>query len=88
MLGILQKGCQSSVASFFPFQLFRFYPLSSEMRLIRLTFWDTLWEQFGLSDQSALIDASLWRKPFKTCANPQAHNVLLSRANRYENEMV
>ena len=26
-------------------------------------FWDTLWEQFGLSDQSALIDASLWRKP-------------------------
>ena len=37
--------------------------LSSEKRLIRLTFWDTLWEQFGLSDQSALIDASLWRKP-------------------------
>ena len=35
----------------------------SEKRLIRLTFWDTLWEQFGLSDQSALIDASLWRKP-------------------------
>ena len=24
---------------------------------MRLTFWDTLWEQFGLSDQSALIDA-------------------------------
>ena len=37
----------------------------SERRLIRLTFWDTLWEQFGLSDQSALIDASLWRKPLK-----------------------
>ena len=26
--------------------------------------------------------------PFKTCANPQAHDLLLSRANRYENEMV
>ena len=26
--------------------------------------------------------------PFKTCANAQAHNLLLSRANRYENEMV
>ena len=26
--------------------------------------------------------------PFKTCANPQAHNVFLSRANRYENKMV
>ena len=35
----------------------------SERRLIRLTFWDTLWEQFCLSDQSALIDASLWRNP-------------------------
>ena len=35
----------------------------SEKRLIRLNFWDTLWEQFCLSDQSALIDASLWRKP-------------------------
>ena len=35
----------------------------TERRLIRLTFWDTLWEQVGLSDQSALIDASLWRKP-------------------------
>ena len=35
----------------------------------------------------ALIEASLSRKPFKTCANPQAHNQKLSRANRYENEM-
>ena len=26
--------------------------------------------------------------PFKTCANPQAHNLLLSRANRYANGMV
>ena len=26
--------------------------------------------------------------PFKTCANPQAHNQKLNRANRYENEMV
>ena len=34
----------------------------SEKRLIRWTFWDTLWEQFPLSHQSALIDASLWRK--------------------------
>ena len=37
----------------------------SEKHLIRLTFWDTLWEQFCLSDQSALLDASLGRKPFK-----------------------
>ena len=37
--------------------------LQSEKRLIGLTFWDTLCEQFGLSDQSALIDASLWKKP-------------------------
>ena len=40
-----------------------FHKYSSEKRLIRLTFWDMLWEQFGLSDRSALIDASLWRKP-------------------------
>ena len=26
--------------------------------------------------------------PFKTCANPQAHNQKLVRANVYENEMV
>ena len=26
--------------------------------------------------------------PFKTCANPQAHNQKLSQANVYENEMV
>ena len=26
--------------------------------------------------------------PFKACANPQAHNQKLSRANRYQNEMV
>ena len=26
--------------------------------------------------------------PFKTCASPQAHNQKLSRATRYENEMV
>ena len=26
--------------------------------------------------------------PFKTCANPEAHNQKLSRANLYENEMV
>ena len=39
------------------------YSAISERRLMRLTFWDTLWEQFCLSDQSALIDASLWRKP-------------------------
>ena len=62
--------------------------LWSETRLIRLNFWDTLWEQFCLSDQSALIDAALWREPFKTCVNPQAHNQKLSRANRYENQMV
>ena len=37
----------------------------SERCLIRLTFWGTLWEQFGLSDQSALIDASVWRKPLE-----------------------
>ena len=36
--------------------------LKSEKRLIRLNFWDTLWEQFCLSGQSALIDA-FWRKP-------------------------
>ena len=47
-----------------PFAVFLVLP-NSETRLIRLTFWDTLWEQFGLSDQSALIDASLWRKPLK-----------------------
>ena len=35
----------------------------SEKCLTSFTFWDTLWEQFGLSDRSALIDASLWRKP-------------------------
>ena len=34
-----------------------------ERCLIRLTFWDTLWEQICLPDQSALIDASLCRKP-------------------------
>ena len=39
------------------------HSLGSEKRLIRLTVWDTLWEQFCLSGQSALIDASLWRKP-------------------------
>ena len=32
--------------------------------------------------------ASLKETPFKTCANRQAHNQKLSRANRYENEMV
>ena len=37
----------------------------SERRLIRLTFWETLCEQFVLSDQSALIDAPLWRKSLK-----------------------
>ena len=26
--------------------------------------------------------------PFKTSANPQAHNQKLNRANRYENKMV
>ena len=26
--------------------------------------------------------------PFKTCANPQAPDEKLNRANRYENEMV
>ena len=26
--------------------------------------------------------------PFKTCADPQAHKQKISRANRYENEMV
>ena len=31
--------------------LVTFHPFCSEKRLIRLTFWDTLWEQFGLSDQ-------------------------------------
>ena len=34
-------------------------------RLICLSFWDTLLEQFCLSDQSALIDASLWRHPLE-----------------------
>ena len=34
-----------------------------EFSEIHSTFRDTLWEQFCLSDQSALIDASLWRKP-------------------------
>ena len=34
-----------------------------EERLIRLNFWDTLWEQFCLSDQSALIDGSLGGSP-------------------------
>ena len=46
--------------SFWP--LNHFQGKSSETRLIRLTFWDTLWEHFGLSDQSALIDASLWKE--------------------------
>ena len=35
----------------------------SEKRLLRLKFWDILWEQFCLSDHSALIDASLRRRP-------------------------
>ena len=48
------------------------YTPISEKRLIRLTFWDTLWEQFGLSDQSALIDASLWRKPFLNLCKPSS----------------
>ena len=26
--------------------------------------------------------------PFGTCANPQAHNQKLNRANRYENEII
>ena len=38
---------------------------SSEKRLIHWSFWDTLWEQFCLLDQRALIDASLWRKPLR-----------------------
>ena len=59
------------------------------MRLIRLTFWDTLWEQFCLADQIALIDACLSEgSPFKTCANPQKHNEKLSRANVYESKML
>ena len=61
----------------------------SEERLIRLTFWDTLSEQVVLSDQSALIDASLWRKNlFKKSEEPQARDQKLNRAKRYENEMV
>ena len=35
----------------------------SEKRRIRLNFWDTLREQFCLSDQSALIGGPLWRNP-------------------------
>ena len=40
-----------------------FFGYFSDRRLIRLPFWDTLREQLCLSNQSALIDASLWRKP-------------------------
>ena len=36
------------------------------------------------SHRCALSDGN----PFKTCANPQAHNQKLSRANRYEKQMV
>ena len=46
------------------------------------------WEQFCLSDQSALMDASLWKKPLENLRNPQAHIQKLNRAKRYENEMV
>ena len=61
----------------------------SEKRLIRLTFWDTLWEQFCLCDQSALIDVRLSEgNPFKARANPRARCQKISRANLYENEMV
>ena len=58
-----------------------------ERRLIRLTFWDTLWEQFGLSDQSARIDASLWRKTPLKPVHLLKHTTKNS-AERYENEMV
>ena len=63
--------------------------LLSEKRLIRLSFWDTLWEQFGLSDQSALIDASpLKETPLKPVQTLNHTTKKLNQANRYENEMV
>ena len=39
--------------------------------------------QICLSDQSSLIDVSLWRQPLETCANPQARDHKVNRANLY-----
>ena len=43
---------------------------------------------FVLLAKSALIDASLWEIPCKTCANPQERDQDINWANLYENEMV
>ena len=51
-------------------------------------FGDTLWEQFCLSDQSALVDASLWRKSPQNLCKSSSTRPENSKANRYENEMV
>ena len=63
---------------------------TSEKCLIRLNFWDTLWEQFGLSDQSALIDATLRRKPLKNLCKKNLHlrDQKINRGNVYEDVMV
>ena len=41
----------------------------SEKSLKFLFFWDASCEQFSLSDQSAVIDASLWGSPSESCSN-------------------
>ena len=60
----------------------------SEKFLTRLNCWDTLWEIFVLPTKALSWMRLSEEMPLKTCANAQARDQNINRANLHENKMV